>query len=804
MSLILQGAAFKSGCGASVAPPPPPPPPVSGLLVSTGVWGAGFTLTMDYHPTIPGRAIVGGDVSGLFTTVDGGMTWNQGNTELVSDNDRRVPAAKWSRNPATPDLFWVISSGREIPGAAATIWKGTFNPVTNLIDSVEKWATIPNAGPGGGNITWDADTKASSGSSHPRNGKESLIGLDEVNGFIYIGGSDGIYRVRTTVKNSFAQVALAGKAVTSLQISPSDKTKLYCTVDYPYTATGVYRIDDIRGTGTIGASNTSADFDYPQSIDLVTHSGTEKLFVTTGRPTNAENKTKAVMHWTGGASLAYGWVDITGNLNDNSVRSGSKIAINKWTGLDAVMVSGSSVKLIVANGYDDSGGPGSRCGWTTWDFTGTPTWTMASSSNTSLAVGDASGEDWWLNEKQASMMFMNSGYDSLSPQIDPTSPTTRMMNSGRSGVWGSDTAIDGGKWHPKVNGLTVSMCNAVRGVGSWLVVADRDWSFLELPDEGRSQPFKPSLHQPPGTNAVAWSLHVHKPTGRVTVGIGDVDSNAEGNVEGGLFSSTNPFAATSGNWIDQAATGSGRPWGSRTTDGKDRIPRFTGVASNVIGGQVIYIGCVFNFSKVNLDSECGIWRKVGDEASGSWSQRNPAGFPSVFSGISKMSQANIAWQPGSNTVWIADPKNGLWQSQDAGLTWARRLSASTSSQGGNSSIPFVRSDPTRSGVYYATVGGKFYIITNGDSSTPIVTEKPVAGLNSARGVSVNPNSGHIYVANSADPRLFQSKNGGATFKEITTPSWRASMSIVTDMSIHDNNILYTTGYSGAFMWEGIE
>ena len=123
MSLILQGAAFKSGCGASVAPPPPPPPPVSGLLVSTGVWGAGFTLTMDYHPTIPGRAIVGGDVSGLFTTVDGGMTWNQGNTELVSDNDRRVPAAKWSRNPATPDLFWVISSGREIPGAAATIWK---------------------------------------------------------------------------------------------------------------------------------------------------------------------------------------------------------------------------------------------------------------------------------------------------------------------------------------------------------------------------------------------------------------------------------------------------------------------------------------------------------------------------------------------------------------------------------------------------------------------------------------------------------------------------------------------------------
>jgi hypothetical protein len=282
-----------------------------------------------------------------------------------------------------------------------------------------------------------------------------------------------------------------------------------------------------------------------------------------------------------------------------------------------------------------------------------------------------------------------------------------------------------------------------------------------------------------------WNLAQSETDGKVVLCLGHRDKNTTG----GLFRSDDPWATTSGSWVDELGTGSGRPWaGSGDTAG------VKGAAVGVNGsGQQIILAALSNMTDNVSTTKTGLFRKVGTGAGGTWSKIDLPGIAADFSVANKQLRQQFAWQPGGGaTVWLSDPDSGLWQSRDYGATWTLFYSATWS----NVYTGHIVGDPTRSGVYYAlTKGGEAWKITGGNGASPAKSALcPVASA--PAGVAVHPVSGNIYVAEQAAGRLHESTDGGSSWTDITTASWEAMCATVKGMTIGSNGKLYVAMYAG--------
>lgn len=758
-------------------------PPAAIQTNPSGVAGAGFQNAGTIHPTNPNLWLSCGDVAGVHLSDDGGMSWMPNNTALNTSSKLHGIAVRWSE--VDPTLAYYFSSSNGGPSSTLNyLFSGRYDATLGVIVRWNIIEQVPGAWAAAGLGAQTGDTLADPTNGHPRESKSRMLALDEANGVAYMASANGLWRVKLDGTGTPVQVWGNGQSLTSVCLNPLNKDQAFVTVDLG-TLTGVHRITGVRTTSAATTeSYRAAPITYAQSCKVLVKSNIVRVFVASGRGVNAADPTGCIFYWPGTGAFNTGWQDISGNLSADETSS----QINRWSGIDVVLLASGSYRILTAQSYDTNGSVGKKVGWTDWDGTGTPTWTKPAPANmdSQYRLGNNNGAPWWFQDQYGGgMMLDKMGFDSVDPNIAPTNPNLWMM-PGRSGLWRRDlgSAVDT-LWHPAVKGMAVTT--------SWDVLVsslnplkvafgDVDWTLLRSSDGMVTQPVVSDVpHAGKPTGGDGWMLHEStNGNGKFVIGQGARSSN-----DGGyLHRSDNPWASPA-TWVDELYTGTGKPYATSGT-----APQVKGVAIGVDGaGTQVILAALRNG---------GFWRKVGAGTGGTWSQITLPGYPlaTPFTTTSNELRWRMAWQPGGGaTVWLNDPLSGLWQSRDYGATWTRFYSASwTGRESGD-----VLGDPTRTGVYYATTEvGKSWKITGGNGATPTKVALN-ASATKAASVAVHPTTGNIYLAESGIARLWKSTDGGTVWSDITTASWEAMCGTIKALRIGSNGMLYSAMFAGYSM-----
>ena len=736
----------------------------TGLTVTpSSIWGAGFQNAGDKaDSSIPGMAagalIIGADVAGTHTSITGGDSWVKSNTDFRGTNDDRLSSVRWS--PSLPNVVYAYSSTADGTGSGSKIKRGTFNP---SLGWVTNWSLICNMPRGSQAGNTPQETGSTGG--HPRQTGRKMLAIDEVNGFIYAGSVNGVYRIPIGNNTTPVQIALNGSWVTSVSLDPSDSTVLFATSDGG-TTRGVHRITGIRGSASVATyRNAGTVGDFPQACVAILEGSVTAVYVANGKTD--------LYKWNGGGSFTSGWANITNNLNSDEPNPATT---TRWSGLDARRYAGSSfTKIIVTDSWQ--GGANRTGGQVGWSTDGGATWTKVNSSRADYHINNASGPLWWLSQKNASLMIDRGVFDSVNPVLDPNNSST-MYVMGRGGVW--RTVNNGTMWYPIIQGTSVTTAHVIRCLPSnpnKVLVADTDWTSMQSSDGFVTQPQSRS----PG--GVGWNLAVANDESLIVLCTGERDANASGAVH----TSPDPWSSSSV-WTNQLATGT---WSATGTNLQTSKPRCVGAALGTTGSGTPLLFAAFQ--------GYGIYKKTGLGAGGVWTNVT---LPNATNMANKV-KCHFAWPGDGNTIWMIDPNSGVYQSINRGTSWIRRTTLSIT----DTSYGQLRHDPTASGRYYFTTKSGVFIVTNGNTGSPSIVN--ISGpISEPTTLAIHPTKGYIIVAEASDSpkntRLWVSRDQGANWDDITTDQWRAVGNNPRYMDWGANGKLYTALFAGYVVLTGIE
>ncbi len=726
----------------------------AGVEVDTsGIWGAGFQNAGDVADVtvghVPGLAVSGADVAGVHLSANGGDDWFPNNTGLTTTNDTRVAGLRFSATVA--NRVYLFSSTANGQGTDNHFWRGDYDIDNKTIALWTEIAALPK-GASAGNAP----------PNHPRQTGRKMIALDEGNDVAYLGTVDGVYAVVLS-SGARSQLALAGEAVTSVEIDPLSDSVLFATADQ---GGGVHRITGVHATPSVTSYSPGA-LANAQACRAVVENGATRLYVATGRSVSASSNANSILRWNGaGFGAIANWSDMSGS-GPTALNADETGTTNTWAGIDAIRLPGDlTTRLLVSHSGNNMGATGTKVGWTDYDGS-PPAWEKVTAAVTDYRISDPAGPSWWLSENLGSLMLDKGGFDSVNPVIDPND-ATRWYVFGRSGMWRTRDA--GAFWHPIVRGTAVTTSWAIHPLASdsaKVGVADVDWTWLRSTDAFETQPM--SDNAPVST--VGWNL-AEGPSGTMVLTVGERDANAGG----GCWTHADPWG--SGNWTNEVLSGTAAPWPTVAA-----TPRCTGAALTQDGTHEVLIAAFQGGS---------VRRKLGLGNAGSWSTPT---FATTVSNTQKQQRVMFAHNDAS-VVWLLDPSSGLWQSTDTGETWTSRQTFSFTT-------PFtghLRHSPSSTGVYYFCVPNELWKITDGDSSSPTLTQIGAPDIVAPSALAVHPTSGHVVVAENATqsslPNLWHSIDGGGTWADVTVPRWQAIGWTIKYLSWGANDTIYAAMFSG--------
>lgn len=260
------------------------------------IHGGGFQNVIAVGPapnsTSPGRLLVGGDVSGVQISDDGGGSWRAGNrwnlpssptgADRPALHDLKVAALAWSKKTVTPNTVYSLRGD------------GTSGSLVRSLDGGQSWSFLTRStGPGQVPIVGGAIKDG-----HPRPSGR-LIALDEDRDRLFVGTVDGIFRV----DGLSTPAALTASRLTipadtpdgpfgSLVLDPTG-TALFATVartlngEAPDTDAGLWRITNLDAVlpAKVELKTTTGRELVPHETVIVTERGQAVLYVVAGDPT---------------------------------------------------------------------------------------------------------------------------------------------------------------------------------------------------------------------------------------------------------------------------------------------------------------------------------------------------------------------------------------------------------------------------------------------------------------------------------------------------------------------------------------
>lgn len=681
--------------------------------VPNGFSGGGFVNVVAVNPLDSGVLLAGGDVSGLFRSVDGGTSWAPANTGLWNLNQFHVAEVEFSRQ--VPGRAYAAVGYRGLPGGGL-IASDDAGVTWYLVSDAVQFSGANNG----------AGTPLPS--THPRSTGD-LIVVDEAARTITAATFDqGVMR-STDAGATWRSIGLGGSYLRAAVADPVHTSDVLVAA----YGTGVFRVDVSGGVSAIAGSPSGTEELAVVGTEVFAAAGTDGVF----RSGDGGNTWRHVLE---GSSSGPEWISISGGVDVNGrevVYAGCTTPAQTGDGMFASVV-----------GSTDAG----------------ESWTSLTSDS---AVTDAG--DWWLAETQPWMMLGRGAYVAaqiVTVQGDPS----RVYVAGRSGVWRSR---DGGAhWKAAVDGLGVTINRDVvvdPTTPGRVYVANTDWVLLGSSDGLDSVR---QIRPPSSNTGYGLGLDATTTPASLVIATGDRDTNSAGEV----FTSADPFVGPWVNEGLADSTGSKIPvavamnhvGGERivlaAVDGDglwrkagDTWSRVSDAASTAIASNSAAFSWAPGSTTVFLyEPDSGLWRS--DDAGGRWTllRQVTSDIPmtghlvadpttsdvlylSVSSGVFRVDGANGASptftdlhvdRPGPITVdangtLFASSRAargvpaGLVRSDDSGRTWAPAADASYAAGGG---AAFALA--SGSGRLFAAMNGDGVVTLTGQSATPPPTTQP--------------------------------------------------------------------------------
>jgi hypothetical protein len=573
--------------------------------------------------------------------------------------------------------------------------------------------------------------------THPRS-TGNLLALDEADGFIYAGTfKDGVMR-SADGGSTWTTLGLSGEYVRGMALSPTDPNTLYVAT----YGDGVWVTNTAMSDGTFQMLPNSPA--YPEELGFV---GNE-LFAAAG------------FQFQGDPTVAGVYKTSDGGQTWNQVYAETGSAA--WESIAGYVDPVSGQEVVYAGNTFPDRVPGTDSYQSIIRSTdGGMTWTpITLAANVHTTMGEPGGETWWFSQDSPTSMLGQSTYVAAQIAIDPNN-SQQILVAGRSGVWRS---TDGGNnWYPVVRGQNATVNHSVAvdpNQPGRVYSAVEDWTLIDSADS-----LVDVRRDKPGVAASVGYAVTLDPRGNpapVYLAAGNRDLNSQGE----LFTNPNPLGG--GTWT---STGLGAATGSRR-------PLAVAVGYDTSNNRVLLAAVEGG----------GVWRKVGAPA---WTQVNTT----AFGDLQPTKAASISWVPGptptfSSLVYLDDHQTGVWRSNDAGLTWTKIWSLTTTVH----NTGYVAADPTDPTRLYVSTPSAVWRLDGADQGTvDSGTIRPVR-LNVPLPGPLAFGNGYLYVTSRVSQTnpagLYRTADNGATWENVAdayyvgAAGFPASLAIGTDGKIY--------------------
>ena len=416
----------------------------------TGIAGGGFQNVVSFAPD-GSSVVVGGDVSGLHRSTDGGRTWLPVGQGLPRWAEKVAAVA---HHPEQPGL--VVAAGG---------FAGDSGGILRSTDGGASWTVVDETLHFSGQHAPEQDAVPT---GHPRGTGQLLVWIDDV--LFAATFDDGLHR-STDRGATWQPVGFDEQYLRGLALHPDGRLLVATHGD------GVWVVEDPAGTARArrirGAPAVAEEVAVGPDGTVLVAAGRDGLW--SGTTDGAWRR--VVQHQTTFSTVAVGggrW--FAGSHEPDRVDDVREPGVLRATAV---------------------GGP--------WEH-------VATGSSLDLTVLGSGGQRWWVAQAQDRILPDGGDWTAGQFAVDPTDPN-HVLLAGRAGVWASHDG--GGTWNPSVLGLqaTVHDGTAVADDGR-IVVANTDHRLLVSDDHlasvvavepGRSKGTAVAVDRtgPPGTLLVA-------------------------------------------------------------------------------------------------------------------------------------------------------------------------------------------------------------------------------------------------------------------------------------------------------------
>lgn len=713
--------------------------PVSQIyLEESNVSGGGFQS--DITITDDGLTVYSSaDVSGIFKSVDGGLSYENINEGLKSP--------KVASLAITPDNEQILYSGTGDKGGSGGLFRS--------IDAGDYWEIT-----GDGNNAQFAGNHSSSNDpvplSHPRSNGDLIVVVpgsiqsDYIDDIVIAGTYKNGVKIFTKGGDIEASTVNGSGFVRSVAYDASIPNIAYAAMYFANDAqNGIYEID----------------FSNP-------HAATSTLVYQTPLPEGLAVLSSGHVYAAVGENGIIKYNGNTWSPVNTGLDTGNNL--RQWTAVTGYVKNSTDIVYV---GLNNLGGNASGTNYSSiWrSVNGGTSWTSLVNANTNVSdqiLGQS--YDWWYRTngfQQGGLGRTNAVVSSIDVAlgVSPQSVTDDIIYvSGRGGIWKSD---DGGAtWNPAVHNMQATANNGVAvnpNYSTQVVLANTDYVMLETSNHFLFDNI--SRDKPNGSDSKAYDVIFDSTADDVIIATGDRDANNAGEV---FVKSVSTIGNPSNNgWTSTNL--------NATIDKRAKAVTY-GYHDGTSPTSRIILAAVEN-------------EEVFRYQNGSWSATG------LTIGASKRS--NFVWPDNGNSgvVYLLDLKEGLFRSNDGGQSWTNIWPSMTFNNNDFFNAGYITADDNDPTTLYLSIQGrsgspigtnfKVYRMTGADTgifgapgtagitdislhsgSTKIERPGPIVfGLDGNLWLTQQQNSTNsIY----AGLYVMENPTSDASFKDLTTNEYR--------------------------------